>query len=468
MTSPLVSVIIPAYNQAAYISDAIQSVLDQTYTNWELIVVDDGSTDATADAVARVSDSRLRYVFQENRGLPGARNTGIRHSSGEYFAFLDADDTFRPGKLAAHLEHFAQNPDTGLSYGSRVEVDAHGNHMWLIRAPAHTSLKSLVLGFPFTINDLLVHRRWVEAVGGFDESFALHSEDRDFYLRLALAGCTFAGIEAFVANRRLHAGRTFTKIPERIETMHRALDTLFDHPECPSTIEALRDEAYAGVYFVWAYHELVQNDVERAHQHLRETVHLNPDVLNDEGRRIVKEFVWASIRDGSEHEPTLKRVFSGLPPDLAWLQQYESWAIGRGYVQRGACEALWGRLAESRALFAEAQRLNAQFDEQLLQNVYEQLFNIETAFGADRARAALNTLSRMLPVIGNERHVRWLHGCYNINQAFRSYRTGQLASVPGSIVRAVSFNPTYLKDRGVLSILFRSLANRIRTSPNPS
>src|SRR5687768_12542943 len=105
-----VSVVIPAYNYGRFVGAAIESVLGQTFADFELVVVDDGSTDDTGDVVARYSDSRLRYIRKENAGLPAARNTGIRAGTADLVAFLDADDTWLPGKLAAQAPLFAADP----------------------------------------------------------------------------------------------------------------------------------------------------------------------------------------------------------------------------------------------------------------------------------------------------------------------------------------------------------------------
>ncbi len=105
MYSPLISVIIPAYNQADFLGKAIQSVFDQTYSNFELIVVNDASSDHTSEVIKQFDDPRLKnIVHKKNRGLPGTRNTGIRAASGEIIALLDSDDIFHPEKLEAHVD----------------------------------------------------------------------------------------------------------------------------------------------------------------------------------------------------------------------------------------------------------------------------------------------------------------------------------------------------------------------------
>ena len=111
MSTKLVSIIMPAYNAEKYIADSIRSVLAQTYSNWELIVVDDGSTDRTANIVREFAghDSRVRYIFQENGRLGKARNTGIANAAGSLIAFLDSDDLWIPRKLQMQLQAMSEN-----------------------------------------------------------------------------------------------------------------------------------------------------------------------------------------------------------------------------------------------------------------------------------------------------------------------------------------------------------------------
>lgn len=112
--SGLVSVIIPAYNRADIVGETIESVLAQTYPKFEVIIIDDGSTDNTREVVRRYSDPRIRYFYKANSGLSAARNSGLDSARGEFIAFLDSDDIWHPWKLAAQLEIFSRYPDVGL------------------------------------------------------------------------------------------------------------------------------------------------------------------------------------------------------------------------------------------------------------------------------------------------------------------------------------------------------------------
>ena len=111
---PKVSVIIPTYNRQDLVQEAIDSVLNQTFRDWELIVVDDGSTDQTPSVLQERYDSRIIYIYQENQGESAARNRGLYSATGEYVAFLDSDDLWHPKKLQRQIEVFAEKPELGL------------------------------------------------------------------------------------------------------------------------------------------------------------------------------------------------------------------------------------------------------------------------------------------------------------------------------------------------------------------
>src|SRR5271154_6542620 len=124
-----VDIIIPAFNAANYLPTAVESVLSQTFDDWRILLVDDGSTDNTAEVVAPFQDRlgpKLSYIKQNNRGLPAARNTAIRASTAEFLALLDADDVWLPCRLAESLRVMEGRPRVGLSYGLVTHIDPKG------------------------------------------------------------------------------------------------------------------------------------------------------------------------------------------------------------------------------------------------------------------------------------------------------------------------------------------------------
>ena len=123
---PKVSVVMPAYNYGRFLGEAIQSVLDQTFQDFELIVVDDGSTDNTKEVIGSFTDRRIKYIYQQNRGVSTALNVGISASRGEYIALLDADDIWLPHNLEKGVEVLDEHAEVGFSYGQAYLMDIEG------------------------------------------------------------------------------------------------------------------------------------------------------------------------------------------------------------------------------------------------------------------------------------------------------------------------------------------------------
>ena len=120
MNTPLISIITPIYNQSEYITEAIGSVLNQSYSNWELVIVNDGSTDDSEIKIKKYSDNRIKYYYQENKGVSAARNLGLKHITGKYFCFLDADDMYTCNSLKDRVELFLNDKDLSFVDGKVV------------------------------------------------------------------------------------------------------------------------------------------------------------------------------------------------------------------------------------------------------------------------------------------------------------------------------------------------------------
>jgi glycosyltransferase involved in cell wall biosynthesis len=190
-----VSVIMPAYDVAPYIGAAIESVIAQTTTAWELLIVDDGSTDSTADIVRAYldRDSRVRLLQQANRGISGARNAALRESSGEFLAILDSDDLWEPDYLTAQLAIFAKHPDVAIVTGNGWFLGGRRHGLparpWPDKRPQPTLAG--ILGDEAAIFILSIMRRCVyDTIGGFDEDLR-SNEDYHFWVRAAIAGFKF-------------------------------------------------------------------------------------------------------------------------------------------------------------------------------------------------------------------------------------------------------------------------------------
>lgn len=191
MPIPLVSVSMPTYNRAHLLRRPIQSILNQTFTDFELIIVDDGSTDDTKSLVDSFHDSRIRYIRHEtNKGLYPSRNTGVKHSVGTYLAFQDSDDEWHPKKLEEEVALIQGTPDRIGGVFSRIEkIYFSGAKAFIPPVDyIHTNnnlLTTMLRGdFYITMQALLFKKACLEKIGAFDENFQVFG-DGDFIVRAA-------------------------------------------------------------------------------------------------------------------------------------------------------------------------------------------------------------------------------------------------------------------------------------------
>ncbi|MBE1298591.1 MAG: glycosyltransferase [Alteromonadaceae bacterium] len=237
--SPVVSVVIPMYNVVKFIARALDSVLAQTYEHYEVICVDDGGTDNTLDIVNSYEDTRIRVVSQRNRGLSGARNTGINEARGRYVALLDADDFWAPEKLELHVKHLNRNPDVGISYSPSLFVDEDGNELGIGQFPKLTDIdaKHVFCRNPIGNGSAPVIRRSVfwEVCKEVHEKHSIRrtyfdenmrqSEDIEFWLRVALeTPWKLEGIEQAVTFYTVNAGGLSANLEKQFAAWEYAVE----------------------------------------------------------------------------------------------------------------------------------------------------------------------------------------------------------------------------------------------------
>ena len=208
---PEVSVVIPTYNRAVMVREAIESVLSQTFRDSEVIVVDDGSTDGTGEVLRRRCDERVRCYYQENSGRSVARNRGIQESVGKYVLFLDSDDWLLPHALEVHSAYLDAHPEVDVVYSDGYYCDAEGQEIERIslgRPPVNHDrlLETMVLtNIVIAPHSAMVRRTALQKLGYpyFDET--LHGpEDSDLWLRLTAQGARFACLDTLTCMYRIH------------------------------------------------------------------------------------------------------------------------------------------------------------------------------------------------------------------------------------------------------------------------
>jgi glycosyltransferase involved in cell wall biosynthesis len=235
---PIVDVIIPAYNAAKYLPIAIESVVAQTFKDWRILLVDDGSTDNTAEVVAPFVEQlgpKLKYIKQANGGLPAARNAAIRNSSAEFLALLDADDIWLPNRLAESLKSFENRPEVGLSHGFISRIDTEGAVIDTFsrkqkhgegRIARYIYMRQVQLPCP----TITFRRSCVDDVGMFDETMRA-TEDRDLWLRIAFK-YEVAVVPKVIALYRT-SPNAMTTDPERmLKAQEQFVEKHFGAPGC--------------------------------------------------------------------------------------------------------------------------------------------------------------------------------------------------------------------------------------------
>ncbi|TET69782.1 MAG: glycosyltransferase, partial [Candidatus Aminicenantes bacterium] len=207
--NPLVSVIMPAYNAADYIAEAIESVLIQNYRNFELIVIDDGSTDNTKDIVTNFKDDKIKYFYKNNGGPSGARNLAINKSKGQYIMPLDADDMMTPDFITKHLAEFEKYPEVDLVYCDVLLIDGNSNPIRIMNKPEYQDRRHLIrdlfrAGHPIIPFRFGIKRSVFDKIGFYDEDLLI-GEDYDMMRRFVKAGLKAHHLSEPLHLRRMYA-----------------------------------------------------------------------------------------------------------------------------------------------------------------------------------------------------------------------------------------------------------------------
>jgi glycosyltransferase involved in cell wall biosynthesis len=218
MKQPLVSIIVSCYNQAHCITNTLESVVGQTYTNWECIIVDDGSKDTSAALIKEFikDDTRFKYIFQDNQGVSVARNTGFKLASGNFVNFLDGDDTFLPNKLKEQVQVFEDNPEIAICicnhnhYYEKENKYAYYEFETLVKEPLEQLLYGWHNGVAFPIHAVLYHRSvWGVNEVPFAIDYSGRSEDWIFNIKVALKQCPYFYLNKVLCTYH-HDGNNYT------------------------------------------------------------------------------------------------------------------------------------------------------------------------------------------------------------------------------------------------------------------
>lgn len=261
-----VSVIIPAYNSMAYLPETIENVLQQTYEDFEVIVVNDGSTDETEQWVSSLNHPKIKLVSQANQGLAGARNTGITNATGEFLAFLDADDLWEATKLEKQVRALEENPEAGLVYtwvnyvneqniptGQIFQHHDRGD-VWR-KLTEHNIVESGSVA--------MVRRQCLEKCGVFDRNLGSYVEDWDLWLRIARY-YHFEVIKEPLVRYRQSSNSASRNWDGMLRSFEIVLEKAF--ADVPTELQYLKNRSYGFIYLglAWKPLQSVNKDYQKA------------------------------------------------------------------------------------------------------------------------------------------------------------------------------------------------------------
>lgn len=220
---PLISIITPTYNRADFLGEAIDSVLAQTFDDFELIVVDDGSTDNTSSLVKEYSDHRIRYFYQANQGQSVARNRALEKAKGEYICFLDSDNVWLENKLKKSLEVFKAHPKVDVVYADCILIDEDGNELSRKNMKRYSGLiaKYMIKDNCVSMNTTMTKRECFNRFGGFDEDCKV-ADDYDLWLRFS-GHYNFHYISEYFVNYRVMKNQISSDKKRRFDSNERII-----------------------------------------------------------------------------------------------------------------------------------------------------------------------------------------------------------------------------------------------------
>lgn len=274
--TPTVSVIVPAYNVQKYISEALQSLVCQTWQSFEVLIVNDGSTDGTAEAVEPwcQRDPRFHLLSKPNGGLASSRNWGIRHARGEFIALLDADDRYLPQKLATHVEILQHHSEVGIVYSVSRIIRDDGRPTWLTLSgrPIHSDplLAMLCKNFIGHGSNAIFRRALFDQIGGFNESLR-SCEDLDFWLKVAEQGShRFYRHPQVLCEYRVRPSGLSFNVKKMQECGEQVLQAAFNRST--EKVRTMMPTAYAFFYRLLARLALTAQEPELAKEYIAKAV----------------------------------------------------------------------------------------------------------------------------------------------------------------------------------------------------
>ncbi len=298
MDNKNVSIIIPTFNNAVYIRDALESVFSQSYNSYEIIVIDDGSTDDT-QTILKSYLNQIQYIYQEHSGVAIARNRGLSIASGKYVAFLDSDDLFFSDKLTTQVKFLDDHPEIGAVHSGWHLIDSDKN-LIAKKEPWHQApkldLEAWLIWQPIFLGAMLFRGSWLKKVGGFDTSLS-QASDAEFLLRLVMEGCPTVWLKQPTVYYRQHDRGITNNSLERVVCVNKVIEDFFSGKNLSETIRGLEKNIRYQIlmWSVWLLYR--SGNTDQIVDYLRKTL----AYLNGSPKHIIHSWLFALIQNCRTH-----------------------------------------------------------------------------------------------------------------------------------------------------------------------
>jgi glycosyltransferase involved in cell wall biosynthesis len=323
MQRPSISVIIPTYNAAKYLNAAVKSVLNQTFKDFELLIIDDGSTDNTMEVAKAIDDRRIQYFYQSNQGKSQARNNGIYKSKGRFISFLDADDFYYKTKLKYLLDFLNSNPQVGCVAGGVHRISDNGQ---LISEKKHQdnkliTIKDLLFGNSINVCSTLIRSEYVKKIKGFDVCLK-RGEDWDFHYRLALSGCSIVAKKDIVCAYRFRQNAIDKTNDIYCRSMIEVTKKMFENKALPDKLKNLKNYALSSTYLRLSARSYASNKMMLGMTNLKKAIFYDPTIIENNHKKILIRFVhWIYHFNIPNGTVLIKRILKNLPEECESIEK---------------------------------------------------------------------------------------------------------------------------------------------------
>ena len=308
---PKVSVIIPAYNAMSYLPETLESVLQQTFTDFEVIIVNDGSSDHIVQWVSSLLDDRIRLISQSNQGVSTARNTAIGEAKGEYISFLDADDLWRPTKLEKQVQFLDNNPIVGLVATWLILIDEHNHRLSEIKLnfeQGNISKELIENNFIPCGSIPMVRRVCFEKVGVFDPTLRF-GEDWEMWTRVA-ADYDFGLVKELLVCYRQHSKNSSKNHQEILPDFDRLIEKMFS--SASAELLPIKEKTYGRMNLYIAWKSLENKDYRDANKFCDRAIEYYPQLKYTKNYLQLKTLILLKSRLNTDIYKKFKNVFNVL------------------------------------------------------------------------------------------------------------------------------------------------------------